>query len=66
MLTQDLDERVRKCKEAQAAFNAHEAAPGIDQDWSTWEAELSRLAAARNRVCADVDQATTAPPATSR
>jgi hypothetical protein len=65
MLTQDVDERARKCKEAQAAFKAHEASPGIDEDWSTWEAVLRGLARERDRLCADMDQATTMAPATS-
>lgn len=62
MSIRDLEELVRRCKEAQAAVAAHEASPAIDEDWDTWEAELSRRAAERDRLCADADRAAPPPP----
>ena len=54
----DLDELVRRCNEAQAAVKAHEATPGVDETPETWEAELGRLSASRNRLCADAERET--------
>jgi hypothetical protein len=60
MPTGDLDELDLRCEEAQAAVEAHEAAPAIDEEWEVWETELSRLAAERDRLCADANRST--PP----
>ena len=57
----DLDELVRRCREAQAAVEAHEATPRIDEEWAAWEDELSHRAAERDRLCADADRATPPP-----
>ena len=53
--TDEPDDIVRRCDEAQAAVKAHEAAPAIDEEWQTWEAELRRLAGERDRLCAAAD-----------
>jgi hypothetical protein len=61
MATHDVDELVRRCKEAQAAVKAHEATPAIDEEWDAWEGELGRLAAERDRLCADAEPAPPPP-----
>jgi hypothetical protein len=68
MPTHDRDELVRRCGEARAAVKAHEATPAIDEEWGPWEAELSRLAAERDRLCAEAESATppSSPPAARR
>lgn len=65
MTNDDLLEQARRCREAQAAVKAHEATPAIDEEWAVWEAELGRLAAERDRVCAEAESATppSSPPA---